>query len=136
MDLDVGDIADCDVLVEDGKIAAIGRGLQVADALEVDAEGTIVLPGFIDTHRHTWQTAIRGVLGSCTLDGYLGAVLVRMGPEFRPEDVYIGNLLGSLEALSAGITTLYDWSHATNTPEHADAKIMGLREAGIRAVFG
>ncbi len=135
VDPEIGDVPRGDVLVEDGKIAAVGQALEVSGAEEIDASGMIVIPGFVDTHRHTWQTPVRGVLPSCTLDEYFGVMLGNIGTHYRPEDVYAGNLVGSLEALNAGITTLLDWSHVNNTPEHADEAIRGLREAGIRAVY-
>jgi 5-methylthioadenosine/S-adenosylhomocysteine deaminase len=134
----IGEIANCDVLITDGVITDVGPGLARGgsiDAEVLDATGMIVLPGFVDSHRHTWQTAIRGCLPCCTLDGYLGEVIARIGPVYQPEDVHASNLLGALEALNAGITTLFDWSHANNTPEHADAGIRGLQESGIRAVY-
>ena len=93
------------------------------------------MPGFVDTHRHTWQTPVRGMLPSCTLDEYFAGMLDNIGIQYRAEDVYIANLMGALEALNAGITTLLDWSHVNNTPEHSDAAIRGLTEAGIRAVY-
>jgi cytosine/adenosine deaminase-related metal-dependent hydrolase len=135
VDPSIGDVAHGDILVEDGKIAAVGQGLEVSDAEEIDASGTIVIPGFVDTHRHTWQTPVRGVLPSCTLDEYFGAMLGGIGTHYRAEDVYAGNYVGSLEALNAGITTLLDWSHVNNTPDHADEAIRGLQDAGIRAVY-
>ena len=135
MDPDVGEIPNGDVLVEDGVIVEIGRGLEAGDAEEVDASGMIVMPGFVDTHRHTWQTPVRGVLPSCTLDHYFAVMLGQVGGHYRPEDVHIGDYAGSLEALNAGVTTLLDWSHINNTPDHADAAIQGLKDAGIRAVY-
>jgi len=135
MDPDVGEIANGDVLVEDGAIVEVGRGLSVEDAEIVDATDMIVMPGFVDTHRHTWQTPVRGVLPSCTLDHYFAVMLGSVGGHYRPEDVHIGDYAGSLEALNAGITTLLDWSHINNTPDHADAAIQGLKDAGIRAVY-
>src|SRR4029079_6023222 len=135
MDPEVGDIPNADVFVEDGKIVEIGRGLSISDAEEVDAAGMIGMPGFVDTHRHTWQTPVRGVLPSCTLDHYFAVMLGQVGGFYRPEDVHIGDYAGSLEALNAGVTTLLDWSHINNTPDHADAAIGGLRDAGIRAVY-
>ncbi len=135
MDPAVGEIPNGDVLVEDGVIVEVGRGLEVGDAEEIDATGMIVLPGFVDTHRHTWQTPVRGVLPCCTLDHYFAVMLGSVGGHYRPEDVHIGDYAGALEALNAGITTMLDWSHINNTPDHADAAIQGLQDAGIRAVY-
>jgi 5-methylthioadenosine/S-adenosylhomocysteine deaminase len=135
MDPEVGHVPNGDVLVEDGKIAEIGRGLDVSEAEQIDAMGMIVMPGFVDTHRHTWQTPVRGVLPSCTLDHYFAVMLGSVGGHYRPEDVYIGDYAGALEALNGGVTTLLDWSHISNTPDHSDAAIHGLKEAGIRAVY-
>lgn len=135
MDPELGDIAGADVYVEDGKIAQVGIGLEITDAEVVDATGMIVMPGFVDTHRHTWQTPVRGVLPSCTLDHYFEVMLGSVGGHYRPEDVHIGDYAGALEALNAGVTTLLDWSHISNTPDHSDAAIQGLEDAGIRAVY-
>ena len=135
MDPTTGDVFDSDVLVEDDTIAAVGRGLEVGDAEVVDASGWIVIPGFIDSHRHTWETVIRGVAPDVSLAGYFEVVLAAFAPAYRPEDVYVGNYLGALEAIDAGITTLLDWSHINNTPDHSDEAIRGLRNAGLRAVY-
>jgi cytosine/adenosine deaminase-related metal-dependent hydrolase len=135
IDPDVGDLPNGEVLVEDGKIVDVGADLGVSDAEEVDATGMIVMPGFIDTHRHTWQTPVRGVLPSCTLDHYFAVMLGQVGGFYRPEDVHIGDYAGALEAINAGVTTLLDWSHISNTPDHSDAAIQGLKDAGIRAVY-
>jgi cytosine/adenosine deaminase-related metal-dependent hydrolase len=135
MDPDVGDIPSADVLVEDGTIVQVGRGLDVSEAEQIDATGMIVMPGFIDTHRHTWQTPVRGVLPSCTLDHYFAVMLGSVGGHYRPEDVHIGDYAGALEALNGGVTTLLDWSHINNTPDHSDAAIQGLKDSGIRAIY-
>ncbi|HZT16044.1 MAG TPA: amidohydrolase family protein [Gaiellaceae bacterium] len=135
LDPDVGDVHRGEVLVEDGVIVDIGADLGVTDAEEVDASGMIVMPGFVDTHRHTWQTPVRGVLPSCTLDHYFAVMLGSVGGHYRPEDVHIGDYAGALEAINGGVTTLLDWSHINNTPDHADAAIQGLKDAGIRAVY-
>jgi 5-methylthioadenosine/S-adenosylhomocysteine deaminase len=134
MDPDVGDIPNADVLVEGDTIAQIGPDIS-ADAQEIDATGMVVIPGFIDTHRHTWEAAIRGCAPDATLDDYFVDVLDTFAPVYRPEDVYASNLAGALECVNAGITTLLDWSHINNTPDHPDAGVKGLQEAGIRAVY-
>jgi len=136
LDPSLGDLPNADVLIDGEKIVAVGSGLSAGpDDNVIDARKRIVMPGFVDTHRHTWQTPVRGVLPSCTLDEYFAGMLDNIGIQYRAEDVYIANLMGALEALNAGITTLLDWSHVNNTPEHADAAIKGLSDAGIRAVY-
>ncbi|MGH8824940.1 MAG: amidohydrolase family protein [Jiangellaceae bacterium] len=134
MDPEVGDLPQGDVLIEGDKIAAVGPALD-ADAEVVDVSGKIVIPGFVDTHRHTWEAAIRGCAPNATLDDYFVEVLDTFAPLYRPEDVYASNLAGSLECLNAGITTLVDWSHINNTPDHPDAAVTALKETGIRAQY-
>ncbi|MGH3680021.1 MAG: amidohydrolase family protein [Natronosporangium sp.] len=134
-DPDIGDLARGDLLIEDGAIAAVAPDLSAADAEVIEADGFIVIPGFVDTHRHTWEAAIRGCAPDATLDDYFVEVLDTFAPLYRPDDVYAANLAGALECLNAGITTLVDWSHINNTPEHPDAGIRGLQEAGIRAQY-
>ena len=135
MDPQIGDVYGGDVLVEDDRIAAIGHGIDAGDAEVLDAGDCIVVPGFVDSHRHTWETVIRGIAPDVSLSGYFDLVLDQLAPAYRPEDVYAGNYLGSLEAIDAGVTTLLDWSHINNTPEHADEAIRGLRDARLRAVY-
>ncbi|MCW3021832.1 MAG: hypothetical protein JWR30_1154, partial [Conexibacter sp.] len=135
MDRGIGDLEQGDVLVDDGRIAAVGVGLEAGDAAVIDARGAIVLPGFVDTHRHTWQAALRNLASDWTLAHYFTGLHAGLSGLFRPEDTQTANLLGTLEALDSGITTMLDWSHNLNTPDHADAAIAGLRESGARAIF-
>lgn len=135
MDKNIGEHLDADVLIEGQKIAAVGPNLESADALEIEGNGFIVLPGFVDTHRHTWQSLLRNTAGDWSLAQYFGGIRGLMGDLYTPDDMYLANYLGGLEALNAGITTLVDWSHNNNSPEHADMAIKGLQDAGLRAVF-
>jgi len=135
MDERVGELPSGDVLIEDGAIAALDARLEVADSEVLDVSGHVVLPGFVDTHRHTWQTPFRGVCADWTLEEYFRGVRMSISPNCSAEDVYAGNLLGALEALDAGVTTILDFSHCNNTPEHADGALQGLWDAGIRAMF-
>ncbi len=135
LDAAVGDHRIADVLIEKGRITAVRPRLAVGDAEVIDARDMIVLPGFVDTHRHTFQTCIRHRYVDRPGEKYFEEVLFKLGRHYRPEDVYIGNLLGALGAIDSGITTLLDWSQVQNTPEHSDAAIAGLRDAGLRAVF-
>ncbi|MGH2477048.1 MAG: amidohydrolase family protein [Candidatus Limnocylindrales bacterium] len=134
-DEQLGELPKADVLIEDDRIAAVGPDLSADDAKVIDAAGDIVIPGFVDTHRHTWETSIRTSAPDYTLGAYFGAILDKFAPNYRPDDVYAGNLWGSLECINAGITTLVDWSHIMNTPDHADEAIRGLQESRIRSVF-
>jgi 5-methylthioadenosine/S-adenosylhomocysteine deaminase len=134
MDPDIGDLPRADVLIEDDRIVAVRPEIS-ADAEVIEAAGCIVIPGFIDSHRHTWEAAIRGCAPNATLDDYFVEVLDTFAPVYRAEDVYASNLAGALECINAGITTLVDWSHINNTPEHPDAGIRGLAESGIRAQY-
>lgn len=135
MDPDVGDFPTADVLIEGDTIAAVGPDLEADGAEIIDVTGDIVIPGFIDSHRHTWETAIRGSAPNATLDDYFVEILDSFAPLYRPEDVYASNLAGALECINAGITTLLDWSHINNSPDHPDAAIRALQESGIRAVY-
>ena len=131
----IGELAVGDVLVEGETIAAVAPTLEVGDCDVIDAAGTIVAPGFVDTHRHTWQAPWRNIASDWSLFHYLWGMHTGLSKYYRPQDTYAGNLLGTLEALDSGITTLLDWSHNLATPEHADAAIQGLRDSGSRAVF-
>ncbi|KUJ50116.1 amidohydrolase [Streptomyces albus subsp. albus] len=125
-----------DVLIEDGRIRAVGRALPAEGAEIVDATDRIVLPGFVDTHRHLWQAVLRQTAADCDLGGYFDLVQRTLSPRLTPEDVRVGQLVGALECLDSGITTVQDYSHIQFSPEHTDAAVAGLRSAGIRAVFG
>ena len=125
LDPTIGEIEGGDVLIEGNAIVEVGRNIAAADADIIDARAKIVLPGLIDTHRHTWETLTRSWISEGDLAVYKKVLSDVLGPRFRPEDVYIGNLLGALGAINSGITTMLDWSHIMNSPAHADARSMG-----------
>lgn len=138
LDPNVGDLTTGDVLIEGDRIVEVGRELAAADAEVIDASGMIVMPGFVDTHRHIWEGLLRNIGTDVPLEGrssYISFVLHKLAPAFRPEDAYIGNLVSALGAIDAGITTLLDWSHIQGSPAHTDAVIKALRDSGLRAVF-
>lgn len=138
MDPSLGNFRNADVLIEGTKIAKVGPNLSVNGAEVIDASNMIVMPGFVDTHRHIWEGLLRNVGADTPLEGregYIRFVLGKFAPSFRPQDAYIGNLVSALGALDAGITTLLDWSHIQGSPEHTDAVIKALQDSGMRAVF-
>jgi cytosine/adenosine deaminase-related metal-dependent hydrolase len=135
MDNTVGELERGSVLIEDDRIVAIEPDLGEVDADVIDAAGGVVMPGFIDTHRHTWQTALRAICADWTLADYFAGMRLTLSPRYTAHDVFVGNYVGALEALDAGVTTILDFSHCNNTPEHADQAVQGLADAGIRATF-
>jgi 5-methylthioadenosine/S-adenosylhomocysteine deaminase len=136
MDDRIGHLPTGDILVRGGRIESVAPVIEPPAGTEViDATGMIVLPGLVDTHRHTWQAPLRGIAADWTLGQYMTGLHLGLSRLFRPEDTYAGNLLGAVEALDSGITTMLDWSHNVNTPEHTDAAVAALAESGIRAIF-
>jgi cytosine/adenosine deaminase-related metal-dependent hydrolase len=134
LDPQVGDFDRADVLIEGSRIAAVRPDI-TADAEILDAANMLVMPGFVDTHRHMWQGALRSALPDGLLSDYGRDITGTARSVMRPEDARIGNLVSALGALNAGVTTVLDWSHIGNSPAHADACIDALRESGIRAVY-
>jgi 5-methylthioadenosine/S-adenosylhomocysteine deaminase len=143
----VGGFVQADVLVDGKKILAVGPNLHAGSAGEIDARGRIVMPGFIDTHHHQFETALRsyladGVLisdGSGSASGtttYFEKILLTFAPVYRPQDVYINELFGGLSQLDDGVTTVHDVSQIHHTKEHSDAAIQALFDTGRRAAFG
>jgi cytosine/adenosine deaminase-related metal-dependent hydrolase len=135
MDASVGDLVGADILVENDRIVKIATGIEVSDADLIDASEMIVLPGFINGHLHTWQTGLRGLAADWTVGQYMQAMHRGLATLYRPDDIYIANLMGALNQINCGATTLVDWCHNNPTPEHTDAAIRGLEESGIRALF-
>ena len=108
LDPNVGDFAQADVLVEGKKILAVGPNLRAGDAAVIDATGRIVMPGFIDTHHHQFETALRSFLADGILINdssnspsgnttYYEYILLKFAPVYRPQDVYINELFGGVE---------------------------------------
>ncbi|MEU6538453.1 amidohydrolase family protein [Streptomyces sp. NPDC047000] len=136
MDPAIGDLERGDVLVRGERIERVGQGLEApGDALVVDCSGGILMPGMVDTHRHMWQTALRGLGADWTLSQYFVFYYLNWGKIFRPQDIHAGNLLSAVEALDAGVTTTVDWSHGLQTPEHGDAAVEALRSVPGRFVL-
>lgn len=134
MDDDLGERT-ADILIDDGVIIDVRDGIRDATAETVDLNGSVVLPGLVDTHIHLWQSAIRGLAGDTWGREYFGLVHPLSG-RFRASDMYSATLGGAVELLLSGTTTVFDFCHATNSPEHADASLRALDDAGIRAIFG
>ncbi|MEA2905457.1 MAG: 5-methylthioadenosine/S-adenosylhomocysteine deaminase [Alphaproteobacteria bacterium] len=137
LDRQVGDFANADVLIEDGKIreirpniAASGDGVAV-----VDAGNRILIPGFVDTHVHSYQGLLRGFMADGLLNpDYNRDVQTTLTPVYQAADAYAGMLVTALAMIDIGTTAIVDISQCSHTPEHSDAMIRALQESGIRAV--
>jgi 5-methylthioadenosine/S-adenosylhomocysteine deaminase len=125
---------EADVLIDDGRVVEVGRGLRARDAELVDATDTIVMPGFIDTHRHAWKSLFRNLGESATGEETRGSD-ARHGHHYQPEDVYAATLIGLLGAVEAGITTVVDWSDIQFDDAYTEAALQGHADAGLRTVF-
>ncbi|MFE0918617.1 MULTISPECIES: amidohydrolase family protein [Streptomyces] len=136
MDPAYGVIDHGDLLIEGDTVTAVGHDLTAADdAVTVDATGTILSPGFVDAHRHAWETQLRRIMPDVDdLGGYVMSTLAGYATVYRPEDMYVGTRLAALTAIDSGITTMLDFSHNSRTPEHSNAAVEALRDTGIRGV--
>jgi 5-methylthioadenosine/S-adenosylhomocysteine deaminase len=124
-----------DVLVDGGRIAAVGVNLQAGDAEVIDASGSIVMPGLIDAHHHMWLGVMRRMMPDVDdLFAYIDVVAGTLGAHYRPLDMYLSTKLTAVASLDAGITTIIDACHSSRSPEHTDAALEALDAVGIRAL--
>jgi len=135
MDAQLGEMEHADLLIEGDAIKAIGQQLSSPTAKVIDATGMIVIPGLVNAHMHTWQTALRGVTSNWTILEYFSNMHAGLATNFKPSDIYIATLMGALNQINCGTTTLGDWCHNNPTPDHTNQAIQGLLDSGIRSVF-
>lgn len=133
MDAGAGDLAGADVHVKQGAIVAVGRNLQASGQV-IEGRGMIVLPGFVETHWHMWNTLLRSMSGDKREHGYFPTVL-NLGKAYLPSDMYQGTRLAAAEAIHSGITFVHDWCHNIRGPEFARANLRALAESGLRGRF-
>src|ERR1700689_2306270 len=135
MDPKVPNLPMGDVLVDGGRIAAVGANLQVDDAQVIDAAGSIVMPGLIDAHHHMWLGVMRRMMPDVDdLFAYIDVVAETLGAHYRPLDMYLSTKLTAVASLDAGITTIIDACHSSRSPWHTDAALDALDDSGIRAL--
>lgn len=135
LDPQLGNLRDAEIIVSGGRIDAIGKDLNATVDETIDARDMIVMPGLVNAHMHTWQTGFRGIGGEWMYQDYFRAMHGNMATMFGPEDNYLGNLIGALNQIDGGVTTLVDWCHNLTSMEQAERSVDGLADSGIRAVF-
>ena len=135
LDRQVGDLEHGDVLIAGKRIAGVAPSITAADAVVIDAANAIVVPGFVDAHRHSWEGQLRRINPNApTLAAYSAATHLSFATFYRPQDMYVGNLVTALGCIDAGITCVIDNSHNSRSAAHSDEAIRALAESGIRAV--
>ena len=131
----IGDHREGELLYEGDTILAAGKALGATADEVIDASDKIVMPGLVNAHMHTWETALRGIGAEWMTADYMRLIHLNLATRYTPQDDYLANLVGALGQIDAGTTTLVDWCHNITTLEHAERAIDGLRDSGIRAVF-
>jgi 5-methylthioadenosine/S-adenosylhomocysteine deaminase len=135
MDGTLGNIAKGDLLIDGKKIVAVGGDIHAAGAQVIDASNAILIPGFVDAHRHSWEGQLRRINpNAATLDAYSAATHLSFAKAYRPEDMYAGNLITALGCIDSGITCIIDNSHNSRSAAHSDMAVRALMDGGIRAV--
>jgi cytosine/adenosine deaminase-related metal-dependent hydrolase len=135
MDAKVGNLIKGDILIQGKKITAIGPELKAPPQSQIiDASNTIVIPGFVDAHRHSWEGQLRRIIPNGAIDAYMAATHQGFARYYRPHDIYVGNLITALGCIDAGITCIIDNSHNSRSSAHSDAAVQALIDSGIRAV--
>jgi cytosine/adenosine deaminase-related metal-dependent hydrolase len=135
LDSAIGDCEGGELLYRGNAIEAVGRNLGATADETIDATDKIVMPGLVNAHMHTWETALRGIGAEWLSADYFKHVHGNLATRYRPEDNYLANLVGALGQIDGGVTTLVDWCHNITTLEHAERAVDGLLDSGIRAVF-
>ena len=135
MDQKIPNLPIGDVLVDGGRIAAVGADLQADGAAVIDAAGSIVMPGLVDAHHHMWLGVMRRMMPDVDdLFAYIDVVAETLGAHYRPVDMYLSTRLTAVASLDAGVTTIIDACHSSRSPEHTDAALDALYDSGIRAL--
>jgi 5-methylthioadenosine/S-adenosylhomocysteine deaminase len=135
LDPAIGELKDGELLYRGNRIEAAGRNLDATADEVIDAGDKIVMPGLVNTHMHTWETALRGIAAEWMSADYFRHIHSNLATRYQPQDNYIANLMGALAQIDGGTTTLVDWCHNITTLEHAERAVDGLIDSGIRAVF-
>lgn len=128
----LGTLPRADVHIRGGLIQAIGQDLTAPGATVIDASNRIVMPGFVETHWHMWNSIWRGMTEDAT-DYFRSQGL---SAYYTPEDHYTAVLYAAAEAINAGITTCHNWAHGVRGYADVEAELQALADSGLRARMG
>jgi cytosine/adenosine deaminase-related metal-dependent hydrolase len=134
MDPSVGNVASVSISIRSGLIESLSEPATPHRKV-LDASGMVALPGLIDTHNHLWTGILRGLVADGSTDRNYNAIKRRFGPHFRPEDTYAATVIGLVEALNSGVTTMHNWAHNIRRPEDADSSLRAHAAVGLRGRF-
>src|SRR2546426_1103341 len=123
MDPKVGDFVKGDVLIEGKKIVSVAAGTAAGQAQVIDASNTIIIPGFVDAHRHSWEGQLRRIIPDGAIGDYMATTHNGFAWYYRPHDIYVGNLITALGCIDAGITCIIDNCHNSRSAAHSDAAV-------------
>jgi cytosine/adenosine deaminase-related metal-dependent hydrolase len=130
--------AQADILIEGADIVAVGANLaadQTSGAEIIDASNHLVIPGLFNAHYHSHDTLCRGMFEEMPLESWLLYTLP-MGGNRSKEEVRVRTLVGALESMRCGITTVQDMLGLIPLDgEHVDVVISAYEEIGERVVF-
>lgn len=133
MDEDIGDLATGDVLIRNGEIIAVADSIDAPQAQIIDATDMVIMPGFVETHWHMWESSLRGMTNDAAEYFYYSEVLT---PHFTPDDFHAAVRYAALDAINAGITTVHNWAGVQTDFEIVQAEMQALVESGLRAKMG
>jgi len=125
------------VRMRNGVITEINPGTpgEIAEVEQtIDAGGCVLLPGLINAHTHLYQVLLRAVWEDLELMPWLKRIY-GCARVLRPEHFYAGSLLGCIEAIRSGVTTVCEHNFLNPSPECAFETIRAIRDSGLRAVF-
>ena len=129
------------VAVKDGRIVEVGPSAELeakyTDAARVtDLDGKIVFPGFVNTHNHLFQTLLKGLGDDMVLKDWLETMTFPAATNLTREDCYLASMLGCMEGLHSGITTMLDYMYPHPIGELSDGVVDAMRDLGIRGILG
>jgi cytosine/adenosine deaminase-related metal-dependent hydrolase len=136
MQADHAELPGMDVMLSSGKIAAIAKGLPAGDAEVIDGTGRILMPGFTDGFRHNWQSLDTGRILKLnqSYHNYYGGYTQKLGQTMTPEELYLSDYLGCVEALNSGFTAMINFAQG-GPLVRAQAAARGARDSGIGGAF-